>query len=49
LELLHENRMEHLNTLSIGFELLNDVTLEQARTLIDAMNEKISGVIVIPK
>lgn len=49
LELLHENRVEYLNALSIGFELLNDVTLEQARTLIDAMNEKIAGVIVIPK
>jgi hypothetical protein len=34
---------------SIGFEVLSDVTLEQARTLVDAMNEKIAGVIVIPK
>jgi hypothetical protein len=49
LELSHENRVEHLNVFSIGFEVLSDVTLEQARTLVDAMDEKIAGVIVIPK
>ena len=31
-----------------AFELLGGVTLEQARTLVDAMNERIVGIVVAP-
>jgi hypothetical protein len=48
LDLFH-NTIPSLNELSIGFELLGGVTLEQARTLVDAMNERIVGVVVAPK
>ncbi len=47
LELYH-NTVPRLNSLTIGFEVLGGSTLEQARTLVDAMNEKIVGVIVTP-
>jgi hypothetical protein len=33
----------------IGFEMLSGTTLEQARTLVEAMNERIVGVAVTPK
>jgi hypothetical protein len=48
LDLFH-NTVPSLNELSIGFELLGGVTLEQARTLVDAMNERIVGIVVAPK
>jgi hypothetical protein len=38
-----------LKALSVGFELLSGTTLEQAKTLVDTMNERIVGVIVTPK
>jgi hypothetical protein len=48
LELFHDTA-SGLRSLSVGFELLSGTTLEQARTLTDAMNERIVGVIVTPK
>lgn len=48
LELLHAT-VTGLKSLSIGFELLGGTTPEQARSLVDAMNERIIGVIVTPK
>jgi len=39
----------HLRSLTVGFEVLGGVTLEQARTLVNSMNEKIVEVIVTPK
>jgi hypothetical protein len=48
LELFHDT-VSRLKSLTIGFDLLGGVTPEQTRTLVDAMNEKIVGVIVIPK
>jgi hypothetical protein len=48
LELFHDT-VSHLRSLSVGFEMLSGVTLEQARTLVDAMNERIIEVIVAPK
>ncbi len=48
LELFHDT-VAHLRLLTVGFEVLGGVTLEQARTLVDSMNEKIVGVIVTPK
>ena len=48
LELFHDT-VPTLSTLVIGFEVLSGVTVQQARTLVDAMNEKIVGVIVTQK
>ena len=48
LELFHDT-VSHLRSLSVGFEMLSGVSLEQARTLVDAMNERIIEVIVVPK
>ena len=48
LELFHET-VSSLKPLAIGFEMLSGTTLEQARTLVDAMNERIVGVAVTPK
>jgi hypothetical protein len=47
LELFHD--APSLKGFSIGFEMLRGVTLAQARNLIEAMNERIIGVIVTPK
>ena len=48
LELFHET-VSSLKLLAIGFEMLSGTNLEQARTLVDAMNERIVGVAVTPK
>jgi hypothetical protein len=48
LELFHDT-VSHLRSLTVGFEVLGGVIPEQARTLVDLMNEKIVGVIVTPK
>jgi hypothetical protein len=48
LELFHTT-ISGLNSLTVGFELLGGTTLEQAKTLVDAMNERIVAVIVTPK
>jgi hypothetical protein len=48
LDLFHDT-VVRLNSLSVGFELLSGTTVEQARALVDAMNERIVGVIVTPK
>ena len=48
LDLFHDT-VAGLKSLSVGFELLSGTTLEQARALVDVMNERIVGVIVTPK
>jgi hypothetical protein len=48
LELFHDT-VSHLRSVTVGFEVLGGVSPEQARTLVDSMNEKIMGVIVTPK
>ena len=48
LELFHDT-VSHLRSLTVGFEVLGGVTPEQARRLVDLMNEKIVGVIVTAK
>jgi hypothetical protein len=48
LELFHDS-VSGLKVLSLGFELLSGTTLEQAKALVDTMNERIVGVIVTPK
>ena len=48
LDLFHDT-VAAPKSLSLGFELLSGTMLEQARALVDAMNERIVGVIVMPK
>ena len=48
LDLFHDT-VAGLKSLSVGFELLSGTTLEQARALVDVMNERIVGVIVTPR
>jgi hypothetical protein len=48
LELFHDT-VSDMRAISVGFELLSGVTLDQAKILVDAMNEKIVGVIVTPR
>jgi hypothetical protein len=48
LELFHDT-LSLLASVTIGFELLSGVTPDQARTLVDAMNERIVGVVVTSK
>lgn len=45
LELFHET-VSRLKGFKVGFEVLSGTTLDQARTLVDAVNERIVGVIV---
>ena len=47
LELFHDT-VPVLNGLHFGFELLSGTTREQASKLVEAMNERIVGVIVTP-
>lgn len=48
LDLFH-NTVSGMRSVSVGFELLTGTTPEQARALVDSMNERIIGVIVTPK
>ena len=48
LELFHET-VPRLKGFQVGFEVLSGTTLEQARTLVEALNERIVGVIVTPR
>ena len=48
LELFHDT-VAGLKTMSVGFEVLSGTTADQARRLVELMNEKIVGVIVTPK
>jgi hypothetical protein len=43
---LFHDTVSSLNGLSIGFELLSGTTPEQARTLVDSINERVVGIIV---
>ena len=48
LELFHDT-VPGLKAISIAFELLRGTTVQQAKALVEAMNERIVGVIVTPK
>ena len=48
LELFHDT-VSHLSSFTVGFEVLGGLPAEQAKTLVDSMNERIVGVIVTPK
>ena len=47
LELFHDT-VSRLKGFKVGFEVLSGTTLAQARTLTEAINERIVGVIVTP-
>ena len=48
LDLFHDT-VSGLRSVSVGFEVLSGTTPEQAKALVDSMNERIVGVIVTPK
>ena len=48
LELFHDT-VPTLTSSIIGFEVLSGVTVEQARSLVNVMNEKIVGVVITQK
>ncbi|MGA9814576.1 MAG: hypothetical protein WBQ64_17455 [Terriglobales bacterium] len=48
LELFHDT-VPGLKAVSIAFELLSGTTAQQATALVEAMNDRIVGVIVTPK
>jgi hypothetical protein len=48
LELFHDI-VAGLKSITVEFEVLSGTTLEQTRTLVDTMNERIIGVAVSPK
>ena len=43
---LHHDTISALRGVQIGFELLNGVTLEQARKILELLNENVVGVVV---
>jgi hypothetical protein len=48
MELFHET-VPHLAGITLAFEVLSGITLEQARDLVEKMNDQIVGVMVMPK
>jgi hypothetical protein len=48
LQLFHDT-VAGLKSITVGFEMLSGTTLEQSRTLVDKMNERIIGVVVTAK
>ena len=48
LELFYDT-VSRLKSLTVGFEVLTGTTADQAKSLADAINERVIGVIVTPK
>jgi hypothetical protein len=48
MELFHET-VPRLSGITLAFEVLSGITLEQTRDLVEKMNDQIAGVIVKPK
>ena len=48
MELFHET-VSHLSRITLAFEVLSGITLEQTRDLIEKMNDQIVGVMVTTK
>ena len=46
---LFRDTVSRLKGFSVGFEVLSGTTLDQVKTLVDEINERIVGVIVTPK
>jgi hypothetical protein len=43
---LHHDTISALRGVQVGFELLNGITLEQAKKILDVLNENVIGVLV---
>jgi len=43
---LHHDTISALRGVQVGFELLNGITLEQARKILELLNENVVGVVV---
>jgi hypothetical protein len=48
MEMFH-NTVSHLAAVTLSFEMLSGITLEQTRDLIEKMNDHVIGVVVAPK
>jgi hypothetical protein len=46
---LHHETISALKGVHIGFELLNGIGLEQAKRIVEALNENVIGLLVTPK
>jgi hypothetical protein len=44
----HHDTISALRGVQVGFELLNGITLEQAKKILDVLNENVIGVLVTP-
>jgi len=42
----HHDTISALRGVQVGFELLNGITLEQAKKVVDVLNENVIGVLV---
>jgi len=48
MEMFH-NTVPHLAAVTLSFEVLSGITIEQTRDLIEKMNDQIVGMVVTPK
>jgi hypothetical protein len=46
---LHHDTVSALKGVQVGFELLNGISLEQAKKILDVLNENVIGVLVTSK
>jgi hypothetical protein len=46
---LHHDTISALRGVQVGFELLNGISLEQAKKLLEVLNENVIGVLVTAK
>ena len=44
----HHDTISALRGVQVGFELLNGITIEQAKKILDVLNENVIGVLVTP-
>jgi hypothetical protein len=44
----HHDTISALRGVQLGFELLNGIGVEQARKILDVLNENVIGVVVTP-
>jgi len=44
----HHDTIPALRGVQVGFELLNGISLEQAKKILDVLNENVIGVLVTP-
>ena len=46
---MFQNTVPHLAAVTLRFEVLSGITIEQTRDLIERMNDQIVGMVVTPK